>query len=75
MHVLIFHSLCFGVMNYVIMPAIEDINQFSNINVTLQHIKTGREITHFSFKYSFKKTEKREIETKKITRKYIEKHA
>lgn len=57
----------------VINPALDDINAFSNLTVTLsKQIKRGKKITHFIFKYEPKIHENKRP---KITRAYIEKHA
>jgi plasmid replication initiation protein len=45
---------------WVIDPAIASINDYSNIHVNVEPIKTGKEITSFRFKYVLK----REIMTK-----------
>lgn len=37
---------------YVILPALEDINNFSNLKATFSQVKSGKEITHFIFQYS-----------------------
>jgi plasmid replication initiation protein len=55
---------------YVVLPAVADINKFSNLNVELGQVKKGREINKFIFKYAPKKTE-----PPKITKAYVEKHA
>jgi plasmid replication initiation protein len=39
----------------VVLPAIADINKFSNLKVELSQLKKGKEITQFVFKYSPKK--------------------
>jgi plasmid replication initiation protein len=57
---------------YVVVPALNDINKFSNLNIKLSQVKQGKEVTHFVFNYFLKCGE---IETKRITREYIEKHA
>lgn len=38
----------------VVIPAVNDIQKFSNLNVTFDQVKRGKEITHFVFKYSVK---------------------
>ena len=39
---------------YVVMPALEDINEFSNVTVELGQEKEGKVITHFIFNYVIK---------------------
>jgi plasmid replication initiation protein len=39
---------------YVITPALEDINTFSNLSLMLAQEKKGREVTHLIFKYAIK---------------------
>jgi plasmid replication initiation protein len=57
---------------YVINPALEDINEHSNISASLDQEKIGREVTHLIFRYTIKGVK----DTKpKITKAYIEKHA
>lgn len=40
---------------FVVLPAVKDINQFSNLSVTFDQEKRGKEIIRFVFKYSVKK--------------------
>lgn len=40
------------IKKYVVIPAINDINNFSNLTVTFSQVKRGREVTHFVFNYS-----------------------
>lgn len=59
---------------YVVIPSLNDINEFSNMRVTFDQIKSGKEITDFVFKYSLSG----ENETKnhiKINDDAIKKHA
>lgn len=56
----------------VIIPALDDINTFSDLNVTFTQVKRGKVITHFIFRYAPKHAEKK---PKKITHAYIEKNA
>jgi len=57
----------------VLLPALDDINKTSNLNVTYKQLKKGNVITHFIFKYSIKEIEN---ETpKKITKADIQKLA
>jgi plasmid replication initiation protein len=59
---------------YVIDPAVNDINEFSNISVGYTQVKSGRVVTHLVFTYSFGISG--EIDKPvKLTRQYIEKHA
>jgi plasmid replication initiation protein len=46
--------------DWVIEPAIRDINKFSNLNVTWTSVKQGRKITSIKFNYGFNK----EVRTK-----------
>jgi len=58
----------------VILPAIHDINTFSNMKVEFDQAKSGREVTHFIFRYTISG----EIETPKkqaLTDEYVQKHA
>lgn len=45
----------------VLVPAVQDINENSNLHVSWEQIKTGRKITHFTFKFR----EKSSITSKK----------
>lgn len=55
---------------YVIFPAIADINA-SNLQITFNQVKKGKEITHFVFKYVIGGKN----DTKKITDQYIQENA
>jgi plasmid replication initiation protein len=55
------------------LPALNDINNTSNLNVTYKQLKKGNVITHFIFKYSVKDFEN--DTPKKITKPFILKHA
>lgn len=44
----------FDIKKFIVKPAIKDINTFSNLSVTFDQIKHGKEITHFVFTYSIK---------------------
>ena len=57
----------------VLLPALNDINNTSNLNVTYKQLKKGNVITHFIFKYSVKDFEN--DTPKKITKPFILKHA
>jgi plasmid replication initiation protein len=57
----------------VIDVAVEQINKFSDLNVSYDQIKTGRAITHLQFFISKKPEYKKVI--KKIDEAYIKKHA
>ncbi len=37
---------------YVLLPALKDINEFSNMRVSFEQRKRGKDITHFIFKYA-----------------------
>jgi plasmid replication initiation protein len=39
----------------IVMPALDDINEYSNVKAELSQEKQGKEITHLIFKYSVKK--------------------
>jgi plasmid replication initiation protein len=56
----------------VITPALEDINEHSNVKVKLEQEKYGKEITHLIFNYSINGVKNTKP---KITKAYIEKHA
>lgn len=60
---------------YVVMPAIEDINKFSNMKVTFEQVKRGREITHFLFKYTISGEIETTPKVPKITEELINRHA
>lgn len=62
------------IKKYVVKPSIEDINSFSNLNVTFEQIKRGKEISHFVFYYSIQRNEKG-VNDNKITDEYISRHA
>ena len=47
--------------DWVIEPAIRDINRFSNLNVTWVSVKQGRKITAIKFNYGFNKESKSKI--------------
>lgn len=47
--------------NRVLDPAIKQINEHTDINVSYEQHKQGRVITGFSFKFDYKKTPKKEI--------------
>ena len=49
----------------VIEPAIKDINVHSNYQVSWTQRKTGRRVTHFTFEFSEKKTEKTKTKKEK----------
>jgi plasmid replication initiation protein len=57
----------------VLLPALNDINNTSNLTVTFDQVKKGNVITHFIFKYSVKDFEN--VALKKITKPFILKHA
>jgi len=59
------------IKKYVVIPAIKDINAFSNMEVDFEQVKKGKEITHFIFKYKVGGV----IDNTAITRSYVEKHA
>jgi plasmid replication initiation protein len=61
----------------VINVAMEQINKHSDITVSYDQKKSGRTITHFIFsiKAKPKKDERQDQASKKINRKYVEKHA
>jgi hypothetical protein len=54
----------------IVLPAIKDIQESSDLNVSYEQVKYGKEIVKFVFKYAPKKTEQ-----PKITKAYIENHA
>ena len=56
----------------VILPALKEINEFTNISVTFDQCKRGKIITHLVFYFALKNPEKKPF---KITRAIIEKHA
>lgn len=57
---------------YVLIPALKDINEHSNLVVALSQEKRGKEITKLIFKYSIRGV----IDTKKkLTKEYIAKNA
>jgi len=58
------------IKKYVVKPAIDDINNFSNVKVTFDQVKTGKEISHFIFHYSIEKGVK-----DNLTDDVIKKHA
>jgi plasmid replication initiation protein len=47
---LLYSDVC-DLKKRVLIPAVEDINENSNLHVSWQQIKTGRKITHFTFKF------------------------
>ena len=51
------------IKKYIVLPAIADIQEFSDLNVSYEQVKYGKEIVKFIIKYAPKKTE----EPKKIT--------
>jgi len=57
----------------IVIPAVEDINAFSNISVTYEQIKAGREISQFVFKYSVEPEPNQPL--KKVTKDMIVKYA
>jgi len=57
---------------YVILPALKEINEFTDVSVTFDQCKRGKVITHLIFYFAPKNPEKK---PKKITKAYIEKHA
>lgn len=57
---------------YIIDPAIEDINEYSNIWAEYGQRKSGRTVTHFQFKFGLKNQPK---EKKRITDEQIKKQA
>ncbi len=59
----------------VIFPAINEINDYSNLNVTVIDGKRGKEISCFIFKYTAKSVENEITNTVKITDEIIKKHA
>lgn len=62
------------IKKYIVKPSIDDINEFSNVKVTFDQVKNGKEISHFVFKYAMKKgvnDNKKPI----IDKAYIEKYA
>ena len=61
------------IKKYVVLPAVNDINQFSNIVVTYEQIKAGREISQFVFKYSVEPEPNQPL--KKVTKDMIVKYA
>jgi len=58
----------------VVQPALLDINNFSNMKVTFDQIKLGREVTHLVFNYSLS-GENETKKTIKINNEMIKKHA
>ncbi len=56
----------------VIIPALDDINSSSDLNVTFTQVKIGKFITHFIFTYVPKNPVKK---PKKLTHAFIEKNA
>lgn len=63
------------IKKYVVMPAIKDINEFSNLKVTFEQVKFGREISHFVFHYTIKKGVNDNNKPPKLTDDYVQKHA
>jgi plasmid replication initiation protein len=60
----------FDLKKYVITPAVKEINQYSNFNVTWEQRKTGRKVTHLTFTFYEKPPE---VEKPKRTTKPKEK--
>ena len=63
------------IKKYIVIPSINDINEFSNLKVTFEQVKLGREISHFIFHYSFKKGVNDNNNPTKLTDKYVSDHA
>ncbi len=59
----------------VIVPAITDVNNHSNLWVKVDQRKTGRRVTHFLFKFGLKESTKKIGNTEKLTDEYIKQHA
>ena len=68
---------------YVIEPAMRDVNTYSNLWVTMGQRKVGRRIVAFQFRFGLKPTAeaRAKLETgetaipKRLTRRYVEQHA
>jgi plasmid replication initiation protein len=58
---------------FVLNPAIESINQHSNVKVSIEPVKNKREIIAFIFRYEISGAKENESQT--LTKSYIEKNA
>lgn len=60
------------IKKYVVTPAVDDINKFSNLAVSFAQVKHGREISHFVFSYE---PQKGVNDNLKLTDDYVKKYA